>query len=232
MAGLLTLEVSAATIYEDNFNFTGNLNNRAIGGTAWTTSDTWAGNGSSVTAASSVKTASLPFAPQEGYLYELSVQMANGGAGGTNWTAISFGPANPAVTGNFTTASPHGGFGSMILRENGNYQGFSTRASSVVSGTAVPGFAADTFYDFKITLNTAGTFWVTNYFFDGNNVGTYTWDPDDPPIGSVMLSTSTASSSARFDNFQLTSVQVPEASSMALSGIAGILIFSRRRRKA
>jgi len=227
---------NAAVVYQDDFDFTGAMNGRAptvapSAGLTWTTSTTWKGNGTSITAESAVKAAYLPFTPENGYIYELSVKMANTfNSASTVWTSVGFGVASPLVTSNFTTATDGGGFGTLILRENGNYQGYSTRATSAVTGTATPGYASGVFIDFKVVLDTSSSTWVTRYFVGGTQVGTYNWTAGNPPIGSIMLTTTSASPSARFDDFLFTSQAVPEVSSSALCGLAGVLLLSRRRR--
>lgn len=243
VAGSLAMTSSAATvIYADDFNFTGGMNGRTptitTGGATWNTvvsaADAWSGNGSSVNSTTAVRSALLPFTPEDGYIYELSVKMSGASTGtSSNWISVGFGLPTSTTSGNFTSGAPNGGNGTMILRENGNYGSFTSRGgTNSITGTpsaAIPSFTAGTFYDYKVTLDTSGANWVTKYHFGGSEVASFTWTTD-PSIGYVMLTSNTTSGSARFDDFLLTAQAVPEPASVALCGLAGMLALSRRRR--
>jgi hypothetical protein len=238
---LLGLSSQAATIYSDDFNFTGTLNTRTptetTGGAQWVSSDTiWTANGSSLSPGAATRSAYLPFVPQSGMIYELTARMSNADSTSTNWISLGFNAnAAPEVTANFTG---NNGIGTVILRENGQNQTYSGPAvGGVGSGTGltIPGYAAGTFYEFKIVLNTMATNWTFDVYRDGTQLdvngglagSTHTWTTN-PTIGSVQLSSNSTSGSARYDSFSL--VAIPEPSSVLSLVTAGALGLLRRRR--
>lgn len=239
---LLSVSSQAAIIYQDDFNFTGSLNGRTptqtTGGATWTSSDTiWTADGSSLNPGVATRTAYLPFQPQNGMIYELTARMSNASSNNANWISLGFNQNEaPGITTNFTGSE---GIGTVILRENGQNQTYSgPNVSGVGSGTGltIPGYAADTFYEFKIVLNTMGTNWTFDVYRDGtqldvNGTGTagltHTWTTN-PTIGSVQLSSNSSSGSARYDYFSLEAI--PEPSSVLSLAAAGLLGLIRRRR--
>lgn len=238
---LLALSSQAAIIYSDDFNFTGNLNGRTptetTGGATWTADGTiWTSDGNSVTPGAPTRTAYLPFVPQTGMIYELSARMSNASGGTGIWVSLGFNQnAAPDVAANFTG---NAGIGTVILRDNGNNQMYAGPAvSGASSNLVIPGYAADTFYEYKVVLNTMGANWTYDVYRDGTQLDvngnttaglTYTWTSGNPTIRSVQLSSNTASGSARYDNFSL--VAIPEPTSALSLVLAGALGLIRRRR--
>lgn len=232
----LSLSSKAAIIYQDDFNFTGALNGRTpiqTTGANWTADPSWTANGSSVNPTTANRSANLPFTAVNGMIYELTATMSNASGSTTTWISLGFhGSGTPAVNSNFTS----GGIATAILRDDGNNQFYAGSGASNTSGNlAIPGFAANTFYEYKIVLNTMGANWTYDVYRDGTQLDvngsaaglTYTWAVN-PSINSIMLSSNTASGSARYDSFSF--VAIPEPSSMLCLVTAGALGLVRRRR--
>ena len=234
---LLSLSAQAAIIYQDDFNFSGSLNGRTPNqttGSNWTAFGTWTGNGASITPGEANRSAYLPFVPQSGMIYELTAGMSNASGSATTWISLGFSESGtPPSNNNFTS----GGIATVILRDNSLNQTYAGSGVANSSGSLnFPTFVANTFYEYKVVLNTTGANWTYDVYRDGVQLDvnggaaglTYTWSSGNPTIGSVLLSNNTASSSARYDYFRLEAI--PEPSSVLSLAAAGLLGLLRRRR--
>jgi len=211
---LLGSKASAAVIYSQDFPLDGNP---LLGTTSTIGGGTWSGNNlfniAGYTTGSSGAIA-LAFAPQSGYIYDLtaSIHIANDngswiGAGflGNNTDAYSF-----LVTPNTSAAIRNG-----------------------VAWTAFPGGGTGiTSTDLRIRLDTTGAQWVSSFYQGGVQMGSaYTYTSGNPTInyvGFVSEGTAVGSISA----FQLTAVPEPSTYALVIGGIATVLAFRRRRVQA
>jgi hypothetical protein len=145
----------------------------------------------------------LPFTPENGYVYTLTVSMAFTGYPGS-WIGAGFvqnyayvPAASPAATdGRFTAGSQNGIDWGILTINNGNLQWFGGPATSNTIGTitAIVPAASYTTHTMVFTLDTTGAQWKATSSVDGkaavsantNSSGVYTY-ATNPTITAVGL---------------------------------------------
>jgi hypothetical protein len=237
--------LAATTIYSDDFSgvagadLTGSAPDIRPGSQTWTANlgfDFTGSNGTNTVAGSVSRAAYLPFVPQSGFVYELSVTMAFATTGSQS-RSLQMGFFSSGTPG-LTTAITSGANGPAIfLRQVGTYE------ARAVSNTSLPGFTGTvgganvtTPQTFRITLDTSGSDWVMRTYLGATEIGTgHTYTGGNPSIASVGLSVNTsgdpgASAEGTFSNFSLTSTPIPEPSSALLFSAALLPAAWLRRR--
>ncbi len=229
---------AAGVIYQDNF--TGGATTPLSGTTPtidngtslawfnqWNTA--WMANGSVIaTSNSDLEVAALDFTPQSGQIYTLSINLNP--TSGSNFMSFGFTNGNGSGGPFFNTVGPWMDF----WLPNG------------VTGQAGPGTNNAVFNSTglvenqvsQIVLNTAGDNWVTQWFYNGSLLGSYTYtgssgtNPDPTSITEVAIGD--VGDVGNVSNFQLSSapvaVPVPSCIGLMMSG-AGLMLLLLRRKK-
>lgn len=171
----------------------------------------------------------LPFTPQAGNIYRLEAEI-DANAANTGWfVGIGFHQSvNAPFGGNGwpENANPY------IMESHTAWNAYMPLGSGpggpVASGSATAGLSQM----YAIELDTQNTLWTVSFFAHGattpNFSTTYTTNPTIGGVGILTWAPSYDGSAAFVDNFELS--VIPEPSSLALLGLGGLLIVSRRRR--
>lgn len=197
---------------------------------------------------SSVATPFLPFTPQSGNVYTLSVKMSPGAGGGystpgTGWLALGFANSgivseNAAFSGSSilwmdlstNNATPAGFYPSTFYGGGARHQNSGTSyAWDIAGGTAAT---------YSWTLNTTQADWtaslsevgVPGFFNTIDFTGSGGTNPN-PAISDVFIGA--MNEPGTFSNFTLTQSSVPEPASLGLLAIGGLgLLLLKRRLRA
>ncbi len=232
------LPSTAATIYFDDFSgssgtdLAGTAPDVRPGSETWAsgTNDTgvaavrWKADGSvlaSTTGGGGVS-AVLPFAPANGNIYELSVQLNPTSADGSgDWLAMGFGTA---------TGSLNGSGGAWVYkRGDGLFDTASILGPGVNSlvSHGTPAGSQPSPTDFRIVLDTTAPNWTAEWFINNSSVrsATYSTNPTITQVGLMRFES--AAGSAR--NFTLTVVPEPGTSMLLGLGLAALSVRRRSR---
>jgi hypothetical protein len=237
----ITSAATATVIFQDNFDGTiANLQSASpdIGTGTWVTSNNFDRNGDVNITAANAGSATLAFTPVDGLIYtaEASFTLSAGGAG--DWVAFGFANGQSANAGTgyrFLSGNNVEGRAWMYARENTNNPGAQLTGNG--DGTSWAGYTqSPRDLDLRIILDTtggAGT-WAATWFAKDAGDASYTEVRsaallNDEDINSIGFAVSGNGVTASISNFSLTS-EVPEPASLALLGLGGMLLASRRRR--
>ena len=208
------------------------------GGTHTTIGSTSATIGALATGADAnlIATASLPFTPQNGFIYDLraSIEVSSVGASG-NWLGLDFGQAGlngHTASGSGSALSNNNPFGLLISKGSNVVQDFAGvgTGNGSTGGTATAG----QFNTFDVFLNTTGAAWTVAWGINlpagstiaNANAGTFTY-ATNPSIGLVTFGSNKLTGA--ISDFSLTAV-TPEPASLSLLALAGLPLLARRRR--
>lgn len=250
---------SGAIIYQDNFDGSASTNLNGLapdvdnnGGTnTWEAYSGFKANGT-LPSASVNQGAWLPFVPQAGNVYQLSVSLANIGPDGSSaaWYAIGFAkdlPVNPEAGNNRFVESPTLGRAWMIFRANNP----TTNTNQYFLGTDASGTASSGSWttgsplneggdiDLRIVLDTTPATWTATFFAKRPADTAYTQvSPSALPLLTqdikgvgIARTTSTLSGNVKF--FELATVPEPVSAGLAVVGlsIVGATRTPRRQRR-
>jgi len=244
LAGALLTSTPATAqtiIYADDFSGSAatNLNGLApdvrSGTDGGSSSATWTAdtigfkaNGSVTGQTGNTRYAYLPFTPDTGKVYTLTVDLDPVDTTSGNWLAAGFTSSPTTSSSSFSANAPW-----VIYRQNGSGNAFESSTTSFDSGAAfgTAGSVSDPI-TLTLTLNTTTTLWTATYSaFDlttatslGSGSTTYA---SNPSITGVFLGS--LATSGTVDNFQLSVTAVPEPSAFALLGIVLLAISWRAR---
>lgn len=246
LAGAFAVCVCTATaqiIYQDNFSgFGGALNGAAldIGAATWTTGSDWYDDGTAATTVASGpsgQAAWLPFTPVNGSIYTATATILNDQP---NWIGFGFLPAAP-VGGDWTVTdfsvrhSNAPGYGWMLHRNSTGTDQEGFLGGGTAGGQPWNGDVADPTVPvtIAIVLDTTSANWSVEWLINGASQSTASFGViGNPGIGGIGFShdrNSSANGGATISSFELS--QVPEPTTIALAGLglAGLLIFTRRK---
>jgi hypothetical protein len=208
----------------------------ATGGTHTSTGSTAATIGALSTGADSnlIATASLPFTPQAGFVYDLhaAIEASSTGASG-NWLGVTFAQAGlngHTPSGSASALSNDNPYGLLISKGTGAVQDFAGlgTANGSTGGTVTAG----QFNSFDIFLDTTGAAWKVAWGINlpagstiaNANAGTFTYSTN-PSIGLVVIGSNKLTGAV--SDFSLTAV--PEPASLSLLSLAALPLLKRRR---
>jgi hypothetical protein len=228
---LLMLPVTSmaqTTIYADDFNRTGDLHTSSpdtalgsYGGTAgatWTAAESIALTGTDAPFSGNAL-AYLPFIPESGHIYTLTMV-----ANDFSWGAVGFTTtATPSTGANLNNVEGGGGAPAWILYQNdvANLRvGQGTENSSSAGGSG--------YNTVTLVLDTTGTNWTIQGSMNGTPYGSAYTFATNPVISTVALSAEYGGSGMTVDSFSLTT-NIPEPTAALLGGL-GMLALLRRRR--
>ncbi|GAA5131555.1 hypothetical protein GCM10023212_42970 [Luteolibacter yonseiensis] len=170
---------TASANLSETFTGTGALNGKilATGTGTWSASTGWnRNNGVANKSAAGDIHALVPFAPQAGYVYTLSLEIdPTNSPGSADWFALGF-SSQPSTTLP-SSLFPTVGQAWVLLRANGS-DGGTARAFSSASANQLsfsPVVSPPGTYDMlRIVLDTRNPNWVSTYSFNGASLGTHT----------------------------------------------------------
>ncbi|MDB6078635.1 MAG: uncharacterized protein JWO82_2382, partial [Akkermansiaceae bacterium] len=211
----------STALLTEAFEGTGALSGNAseTGGRTWAASTGWTrSNGVATKTGTGDALALLPFTPQAGKVYTLSLELdPTNSPGSQDWLSLGFlsQPASNTALYTQTSVFPTYGLPWVLLRANGNENGNTVRAFSsgaVNPVDASPAISAVGSYDrLAVVLDTRAANWVSRYYFNGALVGSHT-HPGSLAIQSVGFSAfNTARGNVR--NFRLASNDAPATGS-------------------
>jgi hypothetical protein len=181
--------------------------------------------------------ATLPFAPAQGFIYTLTASFGPVAADANNWIGLGFAGGQSSVSGNpgRFLADPTSGQPWMIYRGNNATSGNQTfLGPGTTDGfswlTPVTAAHGDP-VDLRIVLDTTGASWSAQWFakrpgdadFTSIGAATYTTNPSIAAVGVAAAHASVVSS---ISAFELT--VIPEPSTALLLGITAITLLRRR----
>jgi hypothetical protein len=236
--------VQAQIIYQDDFSGSGSPLNGAsldIGSATWTSGSDWYDDGTAATTVAggpSGQAAWLPFTPANGMIYTAVATILNDQP---NWIGFGFLPTAPAggdwtVTDFSVRHSNAPGYGWMLTRNSSGNDQEGFLGAGTAGGQSWNGDVADptVSLDIGIVLDTTAANWTVEWFINGASQGAPMayGSAGNPGIGGIGFShdrNSAANNGGVLSYFELS--QVPEPTTFALAGLgmAGLLIFRRRR---
>jgi dienelactone hydrolase len=177
----------------------------SVGSATWsalTNSGPWMADGSTAGDTSLIRGALLPFSPETGNVYTLTMDMNP--TSGTRWFELGFTSASRTDL-SFTTATV-GASAWFYLKTD------RTTAGTVAGGTFTSVISGQqTFYgsddlagtvSVKIVLDTTETLWSAEWFVNGSSVRTNTYT-ENPEINYVGFTRHSSDTAGVIDNFQL-----------------------------
>lgn len=223
-------------IYADTFTRTGALladvPDTRLGLYGGSASATWAGANfplasDMVSAATVNGAATLPFVPETGRVYTLSV--TENTLTGNGWLALGYsdGPGSSINSYHLdvTLAFPKAWMLMISPTSGSNNQSFYGGGTNGVANGAPIGNAKGT-HTISIVLDTNPALWTLDWKIDGVSKRTAAFAAN-PTISSISFGRE-AASTGTFDDFSLT-VDVPEPATLGLLGMGGLLMLPRRR---
>lgn len=221
----------AAIIYSDDFNRTGALNSSSpdatsglYGGTAGAT---WtAASGITLTGTvapfNGAALAYLPFSPQSGQVYTLTVYAQDL----NDWAGIGFTrTATPSTAANLHNCEPVGGPGApaWILYQN-NVANTMVNQSGVASSSA----GGSGYNTVALVLDTTGASWTLQGSMNGSPYGSVYTFATNPTINTVALSAAYGGGGMNTDSFSLTT-SIPEPATLGMIGVTAIVMLLRKK---
>ncbi len=173
---------TAAANYTETFAGTGALNGNTTetGAATWGSSTGWIrNNGVATKSAAGDAHALLPFVPQAGNIYTLSLEIdPTNSPGSADWFALGFTNQLATNTALYTQAFlfPSIGQSWMLVRANGADGGTLSAFSSALANGIIgsPTVSANGTYDtITVILDTRNSNWVSSYYFNGASMGTH-----------------------------------------------------------
>ena len=259
-AAFLAAPAQGAVIYYESFSgsagddLSGKAPDVRPGAEVWIasaspTANVWKANGSiAQTGLNQHRSAYLPFVPEAGYIYTLSMdsnptRLDSPGTGGSSWFALGFTPTNPTTT-SWASSSVHGasGFG-IIHRRNpedtlgdaGSY-GPGLPNIDVGDGIVRHDVGGTGWVNLKIVLDTTAAQWKASFYFDNVHYpdGDFTFATNPTDIQYVGFHNRWPLGGGSVDKFMLTvespgSHDIPEPPSVVLI-LVGILAIAMRTR--
>jgi len=236
VVGLALNPVNASTIYQHSFSgsSTTNLNgvtpDTTTGGNTWL-ADTnalrdWKADGSIDNGGGTADHngyAFLPFSPEAGKIYTLSIDM-NMTPGNSSWFALGFMSTNNTTSGGFYDESTGDGSPWMLLLDDAGAAGIPFAGPSISGQLALPFRDGN---NVSIVLDTTGNDWVATFKNGTASIShTYTGLDISDDINYVGFGRHTTQLGS-VDNFSLT--VIPEPNSLALLAAGGLCVLRRRR---
>jgi hypothetical protein len=221
---------SAAVIYQDNFNRTGDLSGSTptitTGGNTWSSAN-WSTDGSAAKPDAAGYMAILPFNPVQGNIYTLSASMnPTVPADSPSWFALGF--TNRNATDNWFAGAQNSA--SIFARVSNNaYPDFYAQGPGTGGIGNLGNYTDGVAHVYSITLDTtAGNSanWTASYSVDGTQVIAPTALGYNPTINYVGFGAD--ASAGTIDNFSLTVVPEPSTYALVVGGIATLLLSRRR----
>ena len=222
---------SAAVIYQDNFNRTGDLSGSTptitTGGNTWSSAN-WSTDGSAAKPDAAGYMAILPFTPATGNVYTLSASMnPTVPADSPSWFVLGF--TNRNATDNWFAGDQSSA--SIAARvSNNEYPDFYFNGPGTTAGFGTVGSYAAGAHLYSITLDTTAlnsANWTVSYSVDGTQVIAPTALGYNPTINYVGFGSNDATGGT-IDNFSLTVVPEPSTYALVVGGIATLLLSRRR----
>ncbi|MES2661072.1 MAG: PA14 domain-containing protein [Verrucomicrobiota bacterium] len=173
---------TATANYTETFAGTGALNGNTTetGTGTWGSSTGWVrNNGVATKSATGDAHALLPFLPQPGYVYTLSLEIdPTNSPGSADWFALGFTNDVATNTALYTQASlfPSIGQSWMLARANGSDGGTMTAFASATTNpiSASPTISPVGAYDtLSVMLDTRNSAWVSTYYMNGTLLATH-----------------------------------------------------------
>jgi hypothetical protein len=221
---------SAAVIYQDNFNRTGDLNGSASPtiaeqGVTWISSN-WTTDGTSATLASGGWLGLLDFTPTVGSTYTLTATLNptfSAVGNNTEWFVLGF--TDRSATDNWFNGNTTASAGYRINGETFAFNGPATGGSLGSFGT----YTAGTPQTISVILdakNASSALWTTEVKVNGATMISPTALGFTPTINYVGIGSGGAG--GFIDDFSLTVVPEPSTYALVLGGIATLLLIRRR----
>jgi hypothetical protein len=166
----------------------------------------------------------LPFSPQAGHIYDLSVTYEyTQGSSRSDWFATGF----------ITSSSSYAWMlqrGEQTTNDTG-VQAFMGSGSGNPLGNIGNSPARNTLTTYDVVLNTTGAAWTATFYQNGNQLATHAYTTNPTITGVGWHDTTYVDVAA--NNFTLTDTPVPAPASLALFAVGGLglLITSRKRRR-
>lgn len=215
----------STTLISEAFEGTGTLagNTTETGGATWGASAGWLRNGGIASKSTSGNAqAFVPFSPQPGNVYTLSLEIdPTNNPGSTDWLSLGF-VNQPATNTALYTGGPFSTYGQawMLARANGNENGntiqaFSSGLSNPVSAS-IPLSGVGTYDTLHVILDTRPANWISSYYVNGTLAGGHTFNgaPNIQSVGFGGFSFATGN----VRNFRLVSNTAPAAGSASTEG--------------
>ncbi len=234
---------SSAIIYSDRFTRTGALagsspdvvsgTNGSTPGAVWSSNAAWTLDGTvTSTTGSSNANAYLPFTPELGTEYTLTVNLASTSG---SWLALGFmiQATNPGTidgSNGFQQIPPLPVFW-MLLQTDSGIQAFggggtADQKFALGAGTGTQGGL----YSINLTKTSAGGDYDYSFSWPGITTTTYTKNIGGNLISGVGFGQPGGANSSVVDNFTLTAVPEPGTPMMLLAGACFALVGDRRNR--
>lgn len=216
-----------ALIYSETFSglSTESLDGRApsVGVGTWTSDIALRADGILPSLNSTSYNAFLPFSPESGKVYALSLDVNPGPANTANWIALGF-TQRTSFTSIFSNAEPAPW---MAARGQRDVAGDIFSNLSLFTGSAGHASALGTI-NLKIHLDTTDTLWTAEWFVNGESVRapvSFAFNPLITHVGFGRFE----DVAGTLDNFTL--AVIPEPSAAALFGATTLVVAMVRRRR-